>query len=259
MLPASMFSGTGKSVGKGKGKGKAKASAKQAKEDAPEAEGKEIPSFPYPEFLTAVGWSEERFLDECRTIVGSMDSPTDRPARLSPHRGTRLLSMSVLEWNRKSHNKQRDFAPIVVVVAVESASIGQYRKRLLDVCPGARDLREDIHELLLDLAAPHSSRDSSGNSALVRVWEFSDNISSEETTGRKGLLDPDVLMEEWQDAYTLHVKDVKNPVVSLIRSLEKSKLLACSDPGSRAIETLAHALLSGLIDVCPLIFVCHHF
>ncbi|KAH9019225.1 hypothetical protein EDB85DRAFT_2153967 [Lactarius pseudohatsudake] len=206
------------------------------------------------EFLTAVEWTEDHFREEYDMIFDLMcRSPSSftRGHHLSNHRGTRLLSMSGVPWNRGSHNRCRDWAVTALAVTAESAVVEQYRRRLLDMCPSARRLRRDLQSLFVDLAVPFRvDRPGANKPDFLREWQFADDlkIPDSEVPVVHNLKD---FLEPWQRACSTLAKDVKDPVLALIQSMEKSRYLACSDPKAPpgAIETLAHKLISALAEI----------
>ncbi len=230
---------------KHKGKGKEKSSAA----DLP-ATTKEPP--PVKAFLSAVNWTAERFREEFQLTLALMEKiQFDRDDRLSRHRGCRMVTMSGVPWNIQSRHRERDWSAIAVAVTVESALVEQYRGYLLKMCPGARGLRNDLHDVFFALTAHHSVTDQEGQLRKVRKWEFADAISSNDSDSERNLYDLDHLMKQWRTAHAARAKDIKDPILTVIQNLEKNKLLACSAPDAPpgTIETLAHHLISGLSEV----------
>ncbi|KAH9019230.1 hypothetical protein EDB85DRAFT_1896816 [Lactarius pseudohatsudake] len=147
--------------------------------------------------------------------------------------------------------KRRDWAVTALAVTAESAVVEQYRRRLLDMCPSARRLRRDLQSLFVDLAVPFRvDRPGANKPDFLREWQFADDlkIPDSEVPVVHNLKD---FLEPWQRACSTLAKDVKDPVLALIQSMEKSRYLACSDPKAPpgAIETLAHKLISALAEI----------
>ncbi|KAH9162584.1 hypothetical protein EDB89DRAFT_2079529 [Lactarius sanguifluus] len=202
------------------GTSKSKSSKKPAKSGKSSRVTKVSPAV--TDFLTAVEWTEDHFREEYKTIFDLMRSGDfTRDHRLSDHRGTRLLCVSGVPWNRGSHNRRRDWAVTALAVTVESALVEQYRRRLLDMCPSACHLRKDLQSLFVDLAIPvRVDRPEANKSDLLYEWQFADNVKipDSEVPVVHNLKD---FLEPWQRACSTLAKDVKVPVLTLIQSLEK--------------------------------------
>jgi hypothetical protein len=241
-----------------KGSGSKAESKKPAKPEGSKGASKD--SVAVNAFLSAVGWTAERFQTEYTTIHQMMDKAPNflREDRLSAHRGSRLITMSVIPWNLDAKNKIRDWRLVASAVTIESALIERYRGRLLELCPGARSLREELSKLFCDLTAPHNF-EKGGQMYVVQQWEFADNISSEMSDTGGKLWNLKDLTDRWQAAHTAQVlKDMKDPILPLIQGLLKSPFLACSDVEAPAgtIETLAYHLITGLTEVSIVFHGC---
>lgn len=205
-------------------------------------------------FLSAVGISGADFAEEDRLVGLAMaevavDGVTRR-LRLSKHLSARLLAMSCFQWNRKSHNRPRDWAPFAIIFALESSVINNYRAALLRDCPGARPLRHALQALFLGASAPHMVKDKGALVAKLQ-WEFADGIPLDDLASDAGFSDLKPLMFAWRAAHARFLKDKDDTIYSVIQNLEKIKFLECSDPSAApgTVETLAHHLITALAEV----------
>ncbi len=237
--------------GRGKGKGKGKASDKQEVSDVLAATDKDPADL--GKFLSAVNWTKQRFQEEYNPLFGLLERTSFTcEHRLLAHRSTCLVTMTGLQWNSKSQNRNRDWPLLATAIVVESALVESYRGGLIDMCPGARSLRKALYNLFFGLTARHTNM-VEGKARTVSTWEFADGVSSKDSDSE---WEPEPyimkdLMKQWQAAHAAFVKDRKDPILSFVQNLEKNKLLACSDPQapSGTIETLAHHLITGLAEV----------
>ncbi|KAI9430720.1 hypothetical protein H4582DRAFT_2063460 [Lactarius indigo] len=206
------------------------------------------------EFLAAVGWTSDRLTREFTKVNAVLTATKDaftRDQRLSPHVGTRLLTMSALPRNLDSQNKKCDYALITTAIAVESALVDKYRAHLLSICPGARDLRDDLHSFFFSITMPHAQYLPDGKKEVTRVWEFPDAVRSDSAASGVRVRDIKSLSARWLAAKESYLKEKKDPVQSIIQNLEKNRFLLCSDTTVPAgtVETLAHHLISGLAEI----------
>jgi hypothetical protein len=217
---------------------------------------KEIPSL--TEFLTEVNWSSDSFVKEYNAtydlmeMVAAQGASFTRDHRLSEHLGTRILSMNTIYWNANSRYRSRDWAVLAATVTVETATVGLYRKELLEACFGALDLRSALHALFSSVTAPHKIKAIGTKKGMteVRIWEFADNLPHSHITLESNVYDPQRLKEDWEAAHAGSIKGKKDIISGAIQYLEKIKYLNCSDPAEPgSIETLAHHLITALAEV----------
>ncbi|KAH9028303.1 hypothetical protein EDB85DRAFT_1892595 [Lactarius pseudohatsudake] len=207
------------------------------------------------EFLAAVGWTSDNLTREFIKVNAALTASKEaftREQRLSPHVGTRLLTMSALPRNPDSQNKKRDYALIAAAIAVESALVDKYRAHLLGQCPGARDLRGDLYSFFFSITMPHTQNYlPNAKKDVKRVWEFPDGLQSDSVTSGARARDVESINARWLAAKESYVKEKKDPVLSVVQNLEKNRLLLCSDTTvpSGTVETLAHHLISGLSEI----------
>ncbi|KAH9025765.1 hypothetical protein EDB84DRAFT_1563963 [Lactarius hengduanensis] len=207
------------------------------------------------EFLAAVGWTSDQLTREFNKVNAALTASKEaftREQRLSPHVGTRLLTMSALPRNPDSQNKKRDYALIAAAIAVESALVDNYRAHLLGQCPGARDLRGDLYSFFFSITMPHTQTYlPNAKKDVKRVWEFPDGLQSDSVTSGARARDVESINARWLAAKESYVKEKKDPVLSVVQNLEKNRLLLCSDTTvpSGTVKTLAHHLISGLSEI----------
>ncbi|KAH8984063.1 hypothetical protein EDB86DRAFT_2833632 [Lactarius hatsudake] len=231
---------------------KGKASKKQKDPDDPLPPVRD--STVVAEFLAAVGWTSDRLTREFTKVNSALTALKEaftRDQRLSSHVGTRLLTMSALPRNPDSQNKKRDYALIAAAIAVESALVDKYRTHLLTLCPGARDLRHALWSFFFSITMSHTTYLPSANKEVSRVWEFPDGVPSDSAASGVRIRDITSLNARWLAAKESHTKEKKDPVQSVIQTLEKNRLLLCSDTTvpSGTVESLAHHLISGLAEI----------
>ena len=211
-------------------------------------------------FLDAVGWTSDDFAREYNLAYKLMEKECGRfprEDRLSSHLGTRLMAMCAITWNHKSRNRSRDWPVVAAAVTVEMALVQHYREPLLTACFGAQALRSDLHSLFSDVTLPHAKlakHDAvSGKKVLNtdRTWEFADGLSIQLGESEPRLYDLQIITEERDAAHPEFVKGKKDTILGMIQYLEKSKLLAASQPQAKSgsIETLAHHFITGLAEV----------
>lgn len=213
-------------------------------------------------FFEAVKWTHMRFKKEYKLNFALMEkSQVEREDRLSDRLGTSVRSMCGIRWNPLSHNKSRDWMPLVLAVTVETALIEAYRTQLLLQSSGARALRTDLrtfflaHTFLHRVPAPDG-----GVASSVCEWEFADKISNaslpaNEVTG-ESTHNIKNLMSRWEKVSAAVTREKKDSIALLVQYLEKQKFLQCSDDdddASGAIETLASEIITLLAEV-----ECHH-
>jgi hypothetical protein len=218
-------------------------------------------------FFDTIGWSRERFTEECSLIYTAMLAGTrpSRSERLSDRLGPRILSLCGLPWNRQSAHKNRDYANLSLVVTIETALVQAYRKSLVDECLGARALRSALKTFFLDHAAVHSTAQGNEIKSVIE-WEFADmpvvgcgkpdSELAHELARRR--YDAEELSVEWE-ASNPSSDSKKDPVAMAVLSWQKNKYLRCSNPDAPpgAVESRAYYLLLELAKV--FLVVCSLF
>ncbi|KAH8986177.1 hypothetical protein EDB86DRAFT_3082994 [Lactarius hatsudake] len=237
------------SLGPDQIKGKASKKKKDMEDPLPQAPVRDSPVV--AEFLAAVGWTSDCLTREFTTVNAALTASKEaftRDQRLSAHVGTRLLTMSALPCNPDSQNKKRDYALIAAAIAVESALVDKYRAHLLSHCPGARDLRGDLHSFFIPITLTDAAYSLDGRKDVKRVWEFPDGVHSDSAASVVRVCNIKSLHARWLAVKESYMKEKKDPIQSIIQTLEKNKLLLCSNSTvpSDTVETLAHHLISGL-------------
>jgi hypothetical protein len=200
-------------------------------------------------FFKAVCWDHDRFISEYMANFDVLETKKfERTHRLSARLGTRLLTMSGLPWNPDSQNRPRDWFGLTSAVTIEIALVENYRKDLIHSCPGARVLRTDLRKLFSSHASRHNVDGQPGG---IYVWEFADNIASEDATWADASYTMKTLSAKWEKSKASVVRDNKDPIASIVQQLERNKFLQCSDPNSVSgtVETRAHKLISALAEV----------
>jgi len=211
-------------------------------------------------FLEAVGWSESNFVSAygaCFSVMG--EKHITGKERLSKDLSQRILAMSGLSWNSDSKNKPRDWERYASAVAVETALVQLYRKKLLLECAPARALRNDLWKLFISWSTNRAEIRMGGTAGLkiVQRWEFADNIDVEEdATGEQSTdLDFGKMRTEWEASQGTGGtgkgskkagKAQKDSIEGMLEKIKSNKLLHCSDPEVSAgtLESLSAFAIS---------------
>lgn len=253
-------------------KGFAQDPSEQAGSDAINDADDEPVSDSVEEFLTAVGWTARKWVEEySKNIILMGQKPYNAEVRIDERLGQRLLATSGLSWNEHSHNKSRDWANTATAITMETALIELYRHELLKNCPGAQALRRELKAFLETLAYPFHT--SNPTAPLIEEWDFADNIHvSEDGPGLEvkpvKTYNVKQLMTDWKAAQSKPRKERervrrkgkgkiedadtdKDPILAFVEATEGNKLLACSDPKAcpGTIEKIAHFFITGLATV----------
>jgi hypothetical protein len=207
-------------------------------------------------FFDSVHWTHDRFEEEYIENFAIMGKAKfDRDHRLSDRLGTRILSICGIPWTpgHASHNKHRDWTPLVSAVTVETALIEAYRTQLICDSSGARSLRQDLRNLFVTHASRYRVPGTDGvPTRTVYEWEFADNILDASFPASKvsggNTHDINNLMARWDRASSAISRDKKDPIAGLVQTLEKNKYLQCVG-GTGTIETRAHDLITELAKV----------
>lgn len=94
-----------------------------------------------------------------------------------------MLVMSGLSWNIASKARDRDWAPTVAAITLETALVEFYREKMLKKCSGACRLREDIEGYFLSIGTVHHWLHPSTGEGIVEVsWTFPDGYPSVQPT-----------------------------------------------------------------------------
>ena len=200
-------------------------------------------------FLDAVGWVADTLDTEYEKIQQHMKPMYHTNERGSRDLGLRLLSMTGISWNVESHNRPRDYPGPALALALEVAVIPRYRKGLLDASAGAARLRKEIYDQFLEASLPRPTDDD--DVGFVQFWEFPDQLPLPETIN-PGTCDIATITSVWEAARARSLSAQEDPAFVILKSLEKNKYLRSSAPGADpdALESLAHFLIGGLVQVC---------
>ena len=208
-------------------------------------------------FFDAVHWTHNRFEEEYIYNFALMGlAKFERSHRLSDRLGTRILSMCGIPWtpSHASHNKYRDWMPLVSAVTVETALIEAYRMQLICDSSGARALRQDLCDLFLKHASLYNVAGPDGAvKDTVFVWEFADKVSNASLPAGKvfggNIHNVEDLMTRWDKASGAVSRDKKDKIALTVQALEKLPFLQCAGAKTGTIETMAHYLITDLAKV----------
>lgn len=251
----SMKQGQGNVRASSKSKGK-----KMAKADATcDSESPDKKLEKLEPFFKAVHWTHEEFSHVYQKIFAALIKPNiERSDRLSADLGLRIMSQCGLFWNPQSQNRTRDWAPLALVITIETAVVKAYRKTLVDECSGARALRQELAAFFLGQATrQHQQSSGKGKTTASFQWEFADMVAGDPSEEfEDSAYNPQELKAEWEHSRVV-IKDKKDPIAAIIKNLEKNKYLCCAESKSAGstkestdLETLAHQLLTPLMEVC---------
>ena len=230
-------------------KGKAPTSKKPAVVLAAETRAK-TNSTTIDDLLTQLRLTRPQFLDIYNKILKTMGLQKNQSSRLSKDLGTRLVSTSALLWNRYSHYKSRDWGLVAIALALETAYLPIYRRKLLTECPGARTIRRILHSHFLALASSRAeSSPTSSRMTYVTTWEFTDGYSLAEDGAQPSVHSLEALLTHWRLARNKFDHGEKDPTYDFIRSAEKNKYLQSTTSG--CVETSASHHITALAEVCP--------
>jgi hypothetical protein len=179
----------------------------------------------------------------------------------------RILTTCGWRWNVMSNYKTRDFWQVALSAVLESIIVPEYRRDLLEDCPGAREFRLQIKEFFLQNTDP-VPRDTQGpdgevTTDYVKSWDFADAINV-----RPGLTLPLPKTYSYNemdaDLACATVTSTKslNDIKKLMTGMMKSPYLACSQDGvaTGTLESSAYYHLNALLKVShpPLIPLVPH-
>jgi hypothetical protein len=133
------------------------------------------------DFLTAVGWSQNTFVEAYNHVFDAMASQLDIDThhRFSKDLVVRLFSMTALTWTSDSKNRNHDWDKVAIALVVEAALIELYREKLLNGCPLARALRKEFHDFFFGMTHAWRQMDRSERTMTLvtdKKWIFPDNI-----------------------------------------------------------------------------------
>jgi hypothetical protein len=116
----------------------------------------------------------------------------DYRKKKTPTLVTKSRCLGGTSWDFKhSKNAARDFKPLIQSAIVEDAWVAEYRRDVLEWCPPALPLREDIQQLLSRMSKEKNKMIIADDQRLVTVkvreWRFPDGIEDVEVKfdGRK--------------------------------------------------------------------------
>jgi len=178
----------------------------------------------------------------------------EREHRTSDRKGERMLVMSGLTWNPKSQSKRRDWHNVVSAITLETGLVDSYRGALLEACPGACAIREEMLVYLRSISMPYYITDPvTSEPKKTQDWMFPDGIAHTVSTSGNRPYDPDLLRKEHNAAKATDamITGKRDGVHTLIEGLRKNKLLWSSDSDAKkgTLETLAHHCLEALAHV----------
>jgi len=229
------------------------------------------------DFLTSVKWNVVRFAYEWKQNFALWEfKEFTRAHRIAYRRGERMHVMSGLSWNHQSRAKERDWTLPNAAVTLETALVESYRRDLLEVCPGAGRLREEMRKYLMSIANPfHLIEPHTGKDITQKDWDFPDMFPSfpnrvpQESTESSDASEPrpppvkvynPVEMTKALDEVKLDsMKGKEKTGFASIDGLMRNKFLWCTDeratPGT--LETKAHDCIASLSHVSHPFIVRH--
>ncbi|KAI0261575.1 hypothetical protein BGY98DRAFT_1104417, partial [Russula aff. rugulosa BPL654] len=200
--------------------------------DAPERPAKDADE--YEKFLVSLGCKLPNFLHNWATNYEVMDVEFQTSHRMSPRRGERILVMSGLSWNTKTHHKQRDYLPAQAAITLETVLVEYYREDLLRECNGAPALRKEMQDYFLSVTSPYHEDvpNKPGLTRRIKAWEFPDKYDTPESNdstsgGRK--YDANMMKKELDQANPPPKRKTKEVIAqSKIEGLLDNKYLWAS-------------------------------
>lgn len=215
-------------------------------------------------FFTSIGWTEEHFTKTWGLVFAEMAKKRNRSNRLAKDLVSRIVCLCGLPWNSESANRARDWESVALVITIEIALVGAYRKSLVFDSSGAQVLRSKLRTFFLQRTAIFRARGSDQKEVSVLQWEFADMVElpSDLASGPDKIYNPEELWADW--AANSPSFDTKDPIASAVLSWQKNKYLRCLDPAAPpgTVESLAHFLLLLLASVrIPIDYVslAHYF
>ena len=127
-------------------------------------------------FVKSLHWTDMKYFMEWKANMKIMEVTSyDRAHRVSDRRGERFVVMSGLAWNKQSRAKERDWAPTVAAITLETALVENYRENLLRMSDGAYALRKELHDFFLSFTTIHYETHPTTNEIMrTKTWDFPD-------------------------------------------------------------------------------------